>query len=591
MDDILSRLEKCTLTQETFTSKLLSQNEALSGALEETRDMLGKMLEVLDASHENAPARRQSLLTVDAGLRMAPLQARRSKVTVNEDSAEVELSFPGAEHEETEAVDVKPSFTEGALRLRGRTSIRGDASTRARKSATAVFAESNPFRGSCRMLAEASHFESFFGLLSLLSAVLIGVEIQMEATDSLSSSFAFVVTQGCICILFAIELSIRALAYGKAFLGFGEGSLSELVKWNIFDSICFVTMVIDIVSEVSGQVNFQGGVMMQGRVFRLFRVLRILRAIRAVRIARAANFAKEFRKMAYALQYSVLTLFWAMLLLAFVMYFFATIFTQSSVDEYRGFITSGSEVPQYAAALRKDFGTIPRSFYSLFKSITGGIDWQELFDPLSNLHWINPFLFILFEGVTTFGVLNVITSVFVESAVASYQHYKDMMIQEKLDKKTTYLEHLRKVFIEIDRDKSGTISMEEMEGLLYDKDLSQYVESMEINPDDARTLFKLLDKDDSGCIDINEFLSGCLKIKGEAKSFDIHCLIYENSRIVHKWNQFMDYLDTGLSANIQKMLQETLASHAVGGARRHASMTPSASARQKTRSLSQLVEM
>merc|ERR1712232_146910 len=39
---------------------------------------------------------------------------------------------------------------------------------------------------------------------------------------------------------------------------------------------------------------------------------------------------------------------------------------------------------------------------------------------------------------------------------------------------------------------------------------------------DARSLFDLLDKDSSGEVDIDEFCEGCLRLKGEAKSFDIH---------------------------------------------------------------------
>merc|ERR1719162_2188801 len=63
---------------------------------------------------------------------------------------------------------------------------------------------------------------------------------------------------------------------------------------------------------------------------RILRVLRLVRIVRALRIMRATRTSREFRKMSYALQYSAQTLFWALLLLCFVMYFFATAFTQAT---------------------------------------------------------------------------------------------------------------------------------------------------------------------------------------------------------------------------------------------------------------------
>jgi len=247
--------------------------------------------------------------------------------------------------------------------------------------------------------------------------------------------------------------------------------------------------------------------------------------------------------------------------LGFVMYFFATTFTQAASEALLLHGMLPEEVPRDSSLARlvEMYGSIPKSFRSLFMGISSGRDWYELIDPLTeHLHWVFPGLFVMFISVTVFGIMNVLTSVFVESALQSVQHYKDLLIQESMKAKKMYVDHLREVFKEIDTDDSGSITLAEMEQFLGDASLMLYLESMDIQPDDARTLFRLLDKDDSGCVSIEEFCQGCLRLKGDAKSFDIHCIIFENHRLLFKWKEYMNYMDTGLMPAVQKVVEDAL---------------------------------
>merc|ERR550525_458152 len=191
-------------------------------------------------------------------------------------------------------------------------------------------------------------------------------------------------------------------------------------------------------------------------------------------------------------------------------------------------------------------------------AISSGRDWHELIAPMEHLDWPFPGLFVMFIAVTVFGIMNVLTSVFVESALQSVQHYKDLLIQESMKAKKMYVDHLREVFKEIDTDDSGSITLAEMEQFLADPSLMLYLESMDIQPDDARTLFRLLDKDDSGCVSIDEFCQGCLRLKGEAKSFDIHCIIFENQRLLVKWKEFLAYMRSGFVPTIQRVVERVV---------------------------------
>lgn len=61
--------------------------------------------------------------------------------------------------------------------------------------------------------------------------------------------------------------------------------------------------------------------------------------------------------------------------------------------------------------MRKHFGSIPASVYTLFKSMAGGVSWGEpIEDTLMHLEW--PFLamFLLFISFSVFAMMNVCIS-------------------------------------------------------------------------------------------------------------------------------------------------------------------------------------
>ncbi|CAK0898396.1 unnamed protein product, partial [Prorocentrum cordatum] len=73
-----------------------------------------------------------------------------------------------------------------------------------------------------------------------------------------------------------------------------------------------------------------------------------------------------------------------------------------------------------------------------------------------------------------------------------------------------------------------------------------YFEALELNASSIRALFKLLDADKSGTVDIAEFCEGCLRLKGEARSFDINCLLYEHRRMHQKMSHLLKHVQDGV---------------------------------------------
>eukprot|EP00746_Dinoflagellata_sp_MGD_P141695 gnl/MRDRNA2_/MRDRNA2_74764_c0_seq4.p2 gnl/MRDRNA2_/MRDRNA2_74764_c0~~gnl/MRDRNA2_/MRDRNA2_74764_c0_seq4.p2 ORF type:complete len:124 (-),score=30.95 gnl/MRDRNA2_/MRDRNA2_74764_c0_seq4:68-439(-) len=83
---------------------------------------------------------------------------------------------------------------------------------------------------------------------------------------------------------------------------------------------------------------------------------------------------------------------------------------------------------------------------------------------------------------------------------------------------------------EADQDNSGTITWEEFEQHARDARVQAYFNSLDLDVSEAQGLFSLLDIEDTGSVEIDDFVMGCLRLKGQAKAIDLATLIYENKR-------------------------------------------------------------
>merc|ERR1719507_1040494 len=98
-------------------------------------------------------------------------------------------------------------------------------------------------------------------------------------------------------------------------------------------------------------------------------------------------------------------------------------FTQISLLQRldMGIETSG------AKALEQWYGSVPRAVLSLFQGLTGGVDWNDLVDPL--ITQVSPWMGVLFFVYTSFAILavmNVVTATFVQQAIDRAGQVKEL---------------------------------------------------------------------------------------------------------------------------------------------------------------------
>jgi len=106
-----------------------------------------------------------------------------------------------------------------------------------------------------------------------------------------------------------------------------------------------------------------------------------------------------------------------------------------------------------------------------------------------------------------------------------------------------------------DRDGSGSITWEEFCAALNDDEMGRFMKSLEIDAEEAKGLFLLLDADGSGTVDSEEFTQGCLRLRGPARAIDVSTMMYSNKRMVQWWREKIQSLEVSLMC-IQEYLDE-----------------------------------
>jgi len=355
-------------------------------------------------------------------------------------------------------------------------------------------------------LVHSSWFEGLVCFFIVANSILFGVETQYMAQKQLAeptSSFA-AVTLMFTCF-FTAELFLRVAAEMRMFF------LSSEWLWNTLDTVIVAVSIVELVLNTAGLDD------------QLIHV-RIIRATRTVRIFRMVRIFKVFsslRVLVYCVLSTMRSLIWTLFLLTVVLYLFGILFTQAATEHTIVQGCTNKDLCTY-------FGSLWRTAYTLFKAITGGLSWEEAASPLGHVHLIWEVLFICYISFTYFAVLNVVTGVFCQSAIESAAHDKDMVVQAQLANKRLYTEQLQDLFSSIDANNRGHITFHMLEECLNDPNLQAYFDALGITSEDAWNLFTLLDENESNSLDIDEFVTGCLKLRGSARSIDSHMLMYES---------------------------------------------------------------
>jgi len=393
-------------------------------------------------------------------------------------------------------------------------------------------------------------------VIIICSAIALTIEVQYAAVsleEEVPESLDIITMT--FTMIFLWELVMRILASSHAFC------CSSQWAWNGFDMIIACITIYEVIVRLFGESSMAGSskAIKQSRVLRLARLVRVLRIVRLPRIFRA------LRMVVLSMVRTVKSLFWTMVVLFTFLVLFGVLFTQAATNHFMDQRAKIEDLKAGNDELFLYFGDVSRSVLTLFKSVTGGMDWQDAARQLNKIDHFWGAVFVLFIAFAVLAVLNIITGVVLSSALESAIQDRDMILQDHIARKERYVKALQRLFSEIDSNNKGRITLQEFENVMKGdrlEDITNFFESIDISIDSAWHLFCLLDSDYSDKdhrIGLDSFVDGCLRLQGAAKAVDLHLLRYESRWTMTRITQILRFLERGGGLDERVLRQVTAA--------------------------------
>eukprot|EP00927_Polykrikos_kofoidii_P084817 TRINITY_DN9045_c0_g2_i1.p1 TRINITY_DN9045_c0_g2~~TRINITY_DN9045_c0_g2_i1.p1 ORF type:complete len:1001 (+),score=166.70 TRINITY_DN9045_c0_g2_i1:72-3074(+) len=312
-------------------------------------------------------------------------------------------------------------------------------------------------------------------------------------------------------VFFWVEIIIRFLAAQSRFV------VGPNRFWNMLD------FVIVIAHTLSYMVPFGNLV---DRVF--------LGVFAHVRVFRVVMSFKQLQRYFLIMMHSIRPLFWAIVFLFISIFLFGVLF-QLFFNSYIQGSSPGSPV---VAHLRPMFHSFPQTLLTLFAAITGGEDWRTIHVVVFELGAFAGVAFLIYILFLILGVLNLITGIFVQGAVDETGRDRELATRAEMEKERGLTASLKELFEELDENGSGVITLDEFQRYFQNEDLRAFFQSFHLDVTKPEVLFDLFDVDENGGIEIDEFVCGCISLKGEAKAVTVETLLRETREFQKRAKRF-----------------------------------------------------
>jgi hypothetical protein len=379
-------------------------------------------------------------------------------------------------------------------------------------------------------LVRRSDFELARAMMMIVDAVLVVWEMQdaahrathssHSAQDGISDTLFFTVLLDISCGLFVADLCLR-IAAGRYDPSYSAGN-----GWQTFQAVVVLAQLFQAVGQHSHRhQRSHSPVRVVLAMLSTLRLARILSLVMVTDVIRQHRSFRELRIMVLSLTGAVKSMVWSSLLVFMILLIFGTVLSEGAIAFLmRNQPPAAGTLDEQLAPLWERFGSLFDTVLTLFQVISGGVDWEVIWQNMSILGWGFRGLLLLYIGFSLIALLNVLTAVMIESTQIRCKADRGLAVQSELMEKRDYLATLKRVFDEIDEAKEGEVSQDQFRSRMKDPEIGAYFSQQGVDSDQISKLFNLFDSNKSGTLNSEEFMLGCLKVRGEAKRVDVAVL-------------------------------------------------------------------
>eukprot|EP00747_Dinoflagellata_sp_TGD_P119330 gnl/TRDRNA2_/TRDRNA2_172999_c4_seq22.p1 gnl/TRDRNA2_/TRDRNA2_172999_c4~~gnl/TRDRNA2_/TRDRNA2_172999_c4_seq22.p1 ORF type:complete len:606 (-),score=93.26 gnl/TRDRNA2_/TRDRNA2_172999_c4_seq22:52-1869(-) len=332
-----------------------------------------------------------------------------------------------------------------------------------------------------------------------------GYELNIQAYDSPKNRVwpgaetAFSYLNAIFNIGFIVELFIRLAALKIE--SFKSG-------WMWFDGIIVSLGTLDWLGL--GDVGFPPSLMRLVRLLRLLRMLKLLQKLSSL---------EALFVLIRSIKASMGALFWSFILLSIMQVMCALLLCQLLA----GFIADETQDEDQRKWIFNYFGTFTNALVSSFELSLA--NWVPIcrFLKTNVSEWWALFL-VVWRCMVCFAVVKTITAVFISETNKAASEDMDIIMMKKAKERAKYCGELKKIFVDLDSDASGTLDRTEFAVIVQDDYLKAWFGKLQIDVADLDHLFDIFD-DGDGNVDIEEFVEGVHRMRGYAKSMDVLALV------------------------------------------------------------------
>jgi len=218
--------------------------------------------------------------------------------------------------------------------------------------------------------------------------------------------------------------------------------------------------------------------------------------------------------MSVAIANCSMMLIWAVVFLMLLVFLFSILL----IDAASQHVSDNPDGREELEPLKSFYGSLAMTMLTLFMSLTGGVDWWDVVEPLLYISPGYALVFIFFQIIGALAVLNVINATFVNDAMESARKNPELRIYREMEDTKFMLQRLTALFrdLEVMCASDGKLSLEDFVNSVEQEEVKMQFAFLGLYFGDPITFFKFLDVDHSGSLAIDEFVIGCFRLKSGA---------------------------------------------------------------------------